>query len=733
MIQTLHILIQGQIQGIGFRPLVSNLAHSLNLTGSIQNIGHGVQIILQGDKKDLFISSLKQNLPPLALIYDIQTSIHSSHPLSSFEILPSLPSDHISIPPIPDLSICQDCTQEILSKNQRRYFYPLINCTNCGPRFSVIKAFPYDRERTSMQAFLMCPECLDQYQDPTHRFFHAQPISCPHCSPKLFWKSQERGDYVLLFEEIAQEIKRGEIVCIQGIGGFHLLCDATNPQSIQAIRKFKDRPHKPLALMCKDIHHAKQYAQISQKEAEILQSKEAPIVLLQAKDEIWGIARDRYGIMLAYTPIHKLLFEFLDVPLVATSANFKQEPIICHPQEARKLTSSLLCHQREIISPIEDSIVQVLSTQDVVVLRHGRGYAPLSFSLKSKISKPLLAMGANQKASFAFAFENLVVFAPYVGDLNHLSIIERYKESIKKMQELYHLQFDEVICDLHPHYESTKLAFEFSPHPIQIQHHYAHTLSVCFEHQIAHEVLSFCFDGTGYGIDGAIWGGEVMLANPHSFERILHFAYFPLLGGEIAIKDIGRNFFALLGDKIPYEQKLSFFIQRGKSPQEVKTLELMRSKRLNSPDTSSVGRIFDAIAWVCGLEFQSYEGESGELIQSLYDEKILESYAFEISQGEIILDIEAIFDDALSRPPSLIASKFLNTLISIITSIASTYPQDVVLCGGVFCNRILSSKVLESLRKQNKKCLIGNKIPPNDNGIAIGQLYYLLQRSHYAR
>ncbi len=726
MKDSLLIFIQGRVQGVGFRPFVSNLATSLGLKGYVKNIGRGVEVLVQGESKEEFLQLLPLQAPPMAHIDKIETRYQNTKESKDFLILNSQSMDKISTPPIPDFALCHDCAKEILDSNQRRFFYPLINCTNCGPRFSVIKAFPYDRERTCMQPFCMCDFCSKQYHQASNRFFHAQAISCPECGPKAFWKGEECRDFVSVFQEMASLIKAGEVLCIQGIGGFHLVCDAGQEKAVDKIRRLKRRPKKPLALMCKDIKQVKQIAHLSPKEEEVLQSKQAPIVLLENREKFKNIALDRYGVILAYTPIYKLLFEFLDHPLVVTSANLKGEPILYQSQKVEELgLPFVFSHQREILQPIEDSLVQVLSTQKIMLLRNARGYAPSVFKLARKIPNAILALGANQKVSFALAFDEWAIVSPYIGDLDNLASFERFKSAIDTMRELYKLEFQEVICDLHPQYKSTELAFELCSSPIQIQHHYAHTLSVCFEHHLHSKVLSFCFDGTGYGSDGKIWGGEVLLADAQGFERILHFKNFALLGGGIATRDIARNFYALLGESVPLEQKQEFFIKRGKSKQDLETLELMQKKGLNSPLTSSVGRIFDALAWVCGLEEQSYEGESGEWIGSLYDERVGQSYGFRIEGEEIVLDILAIYEDAhCGLEPSLIASKFLNALIEIVAKIAELYSYDVVLCGGVFCNKILSSKLLERL----ENCYIGEKIPPNDGSIALGQLYWALQR-----
>lgn len=737
--KTLKILVQGKIQGVGFRPFISNLATSLGLCGYVKNNALGVEVLLQGSKCEEFLKDLPLKAPKISQIQEIITQEIEHPALRGFEILQSERANHYAIPPISDLAICEDCKSELKDLANPRYFYPLINCTNCGPRHSVIRALPYDRERTSMAEFEMCELCQSQYTSPTSRFFHAQPISCPKCSPKMFWGEEVIEDYPKTFSLIASKIKEGEIVLIEGIGGFHLVCDSTNAKSVKKLRDLKNRPSKPLALMCKDINQAREIAYISDQEEKALLSPQTPIVLLKAKKHLEGIAPNlhTYGIMLSYTPIYELLFSFLDIPLVATSANPKGEPILYEREKLDKLsfiTTLSLSHQRKINNPIEDSIIQILSTQDEIVLRNARGYAPTCFVSPQKVPYPILAMGGNQKASFAIAFENLIILSPYIGDLDNLESISRFKQSIQKIQNLYGItRFDEIVADLHPNYESTKIAQELAQDMgsklTQIQHHYAHALSVCFEYKLSEEVLAFCFDGTGFGEDKTIWGGEVLEVGERGYARVAHFKNFKLLGGEVAVRDIERIFLSIAFDYLSKEQNL----KTHKSPQEVATLYQMHQKSLNSPLTSSVGRLFDMVAFMCGLQTQSYEGESGVWIQNLYDESFDSlSYDFYIKEGEIELDFLSIFEDYTKTSKEEIASKFINTLTQIILSISLSQNRKIVLCGGVFCNNILSAKVLEKLRKNGKTCYIGNKIPPNDNGIAIGQLYHSLRRI-YAR
>lgn len=732
--KTLKIQIQGIIQGVGFRPFVSNLAHSLNLCGYVKNNSLGVEVLVQGERCEEFLRTLPQKAPKVAQIQKIDYSKIDSQPYEGFEILQSEEANHYLIPPVLELGICEDCRKELFAKDNPRYFYPLINCTNCGPRYSVIKALPYDRERTSMAKFEMCEKCKEQYTNPRSRFFHAQPISCPACSPKIYWRGEVVADYVEIFKDMALSLREGEILLIEGIGGFHLVCDASNEKTIQKLRELKNRPSKPFALMCKNLEQVREIAFLTPKEEEILLSPKAPIVLLKAKQYLKGIAPNlqTYGVMLPYTPIYELLFSFLHSPLVVTSANPKGEPIIYKREDLSKLayiTTLSLSHQREIDNPIEDSIVQVLSTQEEIVLRNARGYAPTSFRLPYKLQNLLLSLGGNQKANFSIAFEDMVILSPYIGDLDNLESISRFRASIKKFQELYGIKkFEQIACDLHPNYESSKiakdLAEEMGAELVQLQHHFAHTLSVCFEYGISEKILSFCFDGTGYGEDGAIWGGEVLEANKEGFERAAHFRYFKLLGGEVATKDIARNFLSIAFDYLPLEEVQK--LECNKTPQEIATLYQMHQKSLNSPLTSSVGRLFDMVAFMCGLEVQSYEGESGVWLQNLYAEGY-DRYGFAITKNEIELDFLSILKDYKKQSKQEIASKFINTLVEVICTLGMQSKHKIILCGGVFCNNILSAKVLEKLRKNGKTCYIGNKIPPNDNSLSLGQMYYLLK------
>lgn len=740
--KSLKIQIQGKIQGVGFRPFVCNLAHSFNLSGYVKNNALGVEVLIQGNQCAEFLHQLPLQAPEISQIHNIQVIEVEHECCEKFCIKESEGASTNLIPPLPDLGICKACKTDLMDCKNFRYFYPLINCTHCGPRFSVIKSLPYDREHTTMAEFKKCAICKREYDDCTSRFFHAQPISCPECSPKMYWCNEIIKDYSSTFKTIAQKIKEGELVLIEGIGGFHIVCDGNNPNAIQKLRRLKNRPSKPLALMCRDIEHAKEIAFISHFEEELLCSIQAPIVLLKAKKYLDGIAPrlNTYGIMLSYTPIYELLFSFLDSPLVVTSANLKGEPIIFQREQLCKLSFLSvfsLEHQRSIYNPIEDSIVQVIGENDMLVLRNARGYAPLSFRLPNKLKYPLLSLGGNQKANFSLAFEDLLIVSPFIADLDSVESIQRFKESIKKLQKLYGIEhFAKIACDLHPNYHSSKIAKEMAEEMgsevVYIQHHFAHALSVCYEYDLHGDILGFCFDGTGYGEDGIIWGGEILLFNRKSYKREIHFKPFKLLGGEVAIKDISRIFVSIALDYFSFEEVES--LMKNQFSKELKLLYHMHQKSLSSPLTSSVGRLFDMVAYMCGLKSQSYEGESGVVLENLYRKEFEDlRYEFVIHGSEIELDFPSIFIDYQTQSKEKIATKFINTLIEIVFTISMKYEYQIVLCGGVFCNSVLSEKILKRLRKSGRICYIGKKIPPNDNGLSLGQMCYLLEGAEYAK
>jgi len=737
MINTIFVEVKGIVQGVGFRPFVYNLAIKNNLTGWVNNDDRGVNIVLQGSLENIenFLNTLKKSPPPLAKIDSIETKNIKNKNYQKFEIKKSETTSSKTTIISPDMAICDDCIKDINDKNNFRYNYALTNCTNCGPRYSIIKTVPYDRANTSMDRFEMCPKCANEYKDPSNRRYHAQPVSCEKCGPKIALFDNLNN---LLFEDneaiekIALKINQGEIVAIKGMGGFHLICDATNDKTVLSLRKRKNRPSKPFAVMFKDIDQLKNYANITKKEEQIINSKEKPITLVKAKKSSLSsfVAPniDRLGCFIAYTPLHIILFKYLKNPIIATSANLSDEPIIREKDEIIEKLSNvvdyILDYDRKIINSCDDSVVQVVNN-DISILRNARGYAPTSLKIKNKIDKKILALGANQKSTIALAFEDNLVLSPHIADLNSITSIEYFQRTIETFKRFYDFTPDLIVCDKHPTYESTKWALKQNVKVVQIQHHYAHVLSTMAEYNLDEDILAFSFDGTGYGDDKNIWGGEVFLANKKSYKRVNHFNYFRLIGGEKSIKEPRRVALSFLFDNFSLDEILALDnpTTNAFSKNEIKLFHTIWQKGLNAPLTSSVGRIFDAIASLSGiLQKQNYEGETGLQIEQFYNKNIKESYPFSIKNE--IIDIKGAIKEIIKqKDKQQICSKFINMLIDIILTISRKYDLPIVLTGGVFQNKTLLEAVCKKLDDENKKYYYSKKIPLNDGGIALGQLY----------
>ena len=709
-------LINGIVQGVGFRPTVYKIAKELNLKGFVLNSGGGVVIEIEGENKDKFLDTLKQNLPPLAKIETIKFEKLKEKNYSSFEIRYSKNTQKTtSISP--DIAVCEECLKEMFDKNNKRYLYPFINCTNCGPRYTIIKDIPYDRKNTSMKKFKMCDECYKEYTNPLNRRYHAEPISCYECGPKLIIKSPSSKFQVPSnlsdiekIEFIAKKIKEGKIVAIKGLGGFHLVCDATQKKAVNELRKRKKRPFKPFAMMFKDIETIKKYCFLTKEDEKLITSKEKPIVLVKKKIELNGIAPeiDRYGVFLPYTPVHYLLFEFIDFPIVATSANISDEPIIRDSDELIEKLSSvvdyILDNNRDIINACDDSVVQSIE-EEYITMRCARGYAPLNVKCKMKNEKlKILGVGANQKNTISLAFKNKVILSPHIGDLGTIGSLEYFQRTINTFRRLYDFNEDIIICDKHPLYESTKWALKQQKKIFQIQHHFAHALAVMFEYDLKGDFLAFIFDGTGYGDDGHIWGGEVFIVNRNNFKRIHHFREFKLIGGEKAIKNPSNMAVSLLDEE---------FAKNFKNYTLAKNL-----KKATFPLTSSMGRIFDMVAFLGGMiERNEWEGMSGLLVEKYYNPSIKEYIDFEIDKE---IDFFPILNFAAKHKGDfeLISSVLINSIINVIKKISKNYDLPIILGGGVFQNKTLLSLCKERL----KKVYFNKKIPLNDAGVSVGQI-----------
>ncbi len=727
MTKRLQLNIEGLVQGVGFRPFVYVKALEFGLVGFVLNDTAGVEVQIQGEQKNLdaFLYELQNSLPPLARIDKIEKTYIPLKSDEKFIIKKSQNEVEKFSPVLPDMALCDECLQEMRDKNNRRYKYPFINCTNCGPRYSIIKNIPYDRPYTTMAKFKMCEKCQAEYENPLDRRYHAQPISCHECGVRLAYISKDEkllGDEGI--EKIAKLINDGKIVAVKGVGGFHLICDASNPEPVKRLREFKSRPVKPFALMCESLAQARQHVSINNDEKKALESIEKPIVLMRKKpssnicNEV-APQTDRLGIFLPNTPLHILLFDFLKAPIIATSANIKGEPIITSIEQMSEkfgdLLDAVLDYDRDIAHPCDDSVLQIVEGKNVY-LRISRALTPLNIPLSYKSDQNILCVGAEQKNAFAFYFHGRLILSPYIGDMDKVKTYELFVKTVENFKRFYGIKFDEIVHDKHPNYATTKWSKEQGVKSLSVQHHHAHILSVLLDRKMPlnTKVLGVAWDGTGYGDDGTIWGGEFLVCEGREYERVAHFKPFKLLGGDKSIKNINR---------IAY----SMFLDAGvelEEFEELKPLKQMYEKNINSPLCSSVGRLFDAVCYLAtGLKKVSYDGQSGLLLESLYDESIEETYEYEF-QGKAINYDKMLLQMLDERDkPNLIASKFLNTLCEIIIDISNRYKLPLVVGGGVFQNKTL----LELLfKKSSKKVHFPQKFSPNDGGVCVGQLGFAL-------
>lgn len=774
-----RIELTGVIQGVGFRPFVYQLADRYALKGFVLNSSAGVSLEIEGGEPSVeaFLKSLQYELPPLAHIDTIESSEGVYRGYTDFQILQSKSEKEKRALIPPDIATCDHCLQEMQDPTNRRYHYPFINCTDCGPRYSIIETVPYDRPFTSMRFFTMCETCRQEYTDPLNRRYHAQPIGCWECGPGLsLWDNQGSGLRVqhLTFAlatgvsavspqghflppvrasarglEIvniaAKLILDGNILAVKGVGGYHLVCDATNDAAVIKLRERKNRPAKPFAVMVSDLGMAKKFAEINAQEEALLSSRERPIVLVHSRysrGQVFHISSQSdktqntrplsrfvasnlsiIGLFLPYTPLHVLLLKSLNRPLVATSANVTDEPICTDRESLEKLSrvyDFVLDHNREIVNGIDDSVVMVVKDQ-TIILRRARGYAPSSIKLPFKLPQKVLAVGANQKSTIAIGFDNEAILSPHIGDLDTIDSVAYFEKNIQTLQRIYDFTPDIVVHDLHPSYESTKYALDWYKYRQGVQHHYAHILGVMAEKQLMGKVLGVAFDGTGYGDDNLLWGGEFLICDTQGYERIAHFDYFKLLGGAKAIKEPKRVALSLLFECYGDEAiQLNNPATQAFAATELKAHYQAWQKNINTPLTSSVGRLFDAVASLTGVcQVMSFEGESGMLLEELYDASVQGSYPFSIKEGRISF-LEMIEKIVMEPNVNVAVSKFFHTLVEIIDTSHQQYDLPLVLSGGVFQNRVLLGLLLNRI----PDAILPNEIPPNDGGIALGQVMF---------
>ena len=760
----LRVIIRGAVQGVGFRPYVFRLATEMKLPGWVSNAAQGVFIEVEGGKETInqFLFRVQREIPPRAFIQSLEFSFLEPTGFTSFEIRKSDSAGMKTALVLPDISTCPDCLKDIFDPSNRRYLYPFTNCTNCGPRFSIIEALPYDRPNTSMKKFEMCPGCKAEYENPLDRRFHAQPNACPVCGPTLeLWNEKgivvaERHNALLLAGEA---IRAGKIVAIKGLGGFHLMVDACNDEAVRRLRERKHREEKPLALMFPSLEAVKCECHVHEFEMRLLLSPESPIVLLEAKREkenskiASSIAPSNpyLGVMLPYTPLHHIFLQELGSPVVATSGNLSDEPICIDEHEAlirlNGIADIFLVHNRPIVRHMDDSIVRVMMERELV-LRRARGYAPLPIIVGAQDGKPILAVGAHLKNTIALTSGDNVFISQHIGDLETEESLDAFHRVIADFQTLYETKPAQIVCDLHPDYLSSKFARSTGIPILEVQHHYAHIASCMAENQLEGELLGVSWDGTGYGLDRTIWGGEFLLTSKTSFERIATLQSFRLPGGERAIKEPRRIALSILyeifGSDIFHRDDLIPLQTFTRA--ELDVLKQMLMKNVNIPVTTSIGRLFDAVASLIGLrQMVNYEGQAAMELEFLTaGRETEERYSFSIGNKNhetgsetqnlpMIIDwapiIRGILEDIRQNTQiGILSAKFHNTLAEIIVAVAVRVRQNrVVLSGGCFQNKYLTERTVKRLCEEGFRPYWHQRVPPNDGGIALGQVYAALR------
>ena len=747
-----RLFVTGVVQGVGFRPFVYGLAARLDLKGWVCNTSSGVTIEIEGgpDVVREFQISLTRDAPPLARIEQVTAEDLPPDGFTQFDIRDSQPEPGGFQPVSPDICICDDCLRELFDPADRRYRYPFINCTNCGPRFTIIKDIPYDRPQTTMAPFEMCPDCAREYHDPLDRRFHAQPVACPACGPKV-WLEVSRQSPVMGNDAISESIRllsEGNIAAVKGLGGFHLACDATNEAAVAELRRRKGRVDKPFALMMADVATIEHYCHVSPEERALLESRERPIVLLWRREGMPGpIApsvaphQPTLGVMLPYTPLHYLLFaEGTGRPciaLVMTSGNHSEEPIATRNDDAlarlASLADAFLLHDRDIHTRTDDSVVRVFEGRELPI-RRSRGYAP--FPVKLPFNVPcILAVGGELKNTFCVTHDQYAFLSHHIGDMENLETLQSFEEGVAHFESLFRIRPQVIAYDLHPDYLTTRYAGTRAEREgipaVGVQHHHAHIASCLAENGYVGKrpVIGVAFDGTGYGADGAIWGGEFLVADYERFERAAYLAYVPLPGGDAATRKPARIALShLLAAGIPLERDLPPLSVL--SPIEQRVVERQIATGLNSPPTSSMGRLFDAVASIIGLRQDvNYEGQAAIELEAIADPAETGAYTFELVQDSILPHavIRAIVEDyRVGVHRAIIAARFHNGVANLIRDVCARLRQQnglnqVVLSGGVFQNVTLLGKALSVLRSAGFEVFTHRLVPPNDGGIALGQ------------
>jgi len=745
------ISVRGVVQGVGFRPFVYRLAQEYNLKGWVRNTSGNVEIEVEGDGESLekFLSDLEAKAPPMARLEKVEVAFHSAKGYTDFKIYRSLSQKGKYQLVSPDIATCEDCKQEVFSPADRRFRYPFTNCTNCGPRFTIIEDIPYDRPLTTMREFKMCPECQQEYDNPLDRRFHAQPNACPKCGPSLELVDSDGGSIEChdVIKEASALLKAGKVLALRGLGGFQLACDATNEKAVNLLRARKKRLTKPLAVMAATLADVDKHCLVSDEEKKLLQSPQCPIVLMRWKHSSSDISpavapKLKYlGVMLPYTPLHHLLLREAGLPLVMTSGNLSEEPIAKDNDEAlrrlRGIADYFLFHNRDIYARYDDSVYLVEDKPRAI--RRARGYAPYPIFLPIK-SKQILACGAEEKNTFCLTKDEHAFISQHIGDMENEETLEHFENTIGLYKKLFRVEPEVIAYDMHPEYLSTKYALrvgqELGLEMVPVQHHHAHIVSCLVENRVKGPVIGVAFDGTGYGADGTIWGGEFLLADWRSFQRVGHLEYVPLPGGAAAIKKPYRMALSYLYTLLGEDLSLEGLPLSKLNPGEVDIVKQQIKRGINSPLTSSVGRLFDGISALAGVRGEiDYEAQAAIELEMLAPDESGEGEAYPFSiveeQGIKVVklgeSVSSVVQDIRGQVPApVISVKFHRTMAQIVVEMCKAIAREnginkVALSGGVFQNWLLLKLAVSALHKEGFTVLTHCLVPCNDGGVSLGQ------------
>ncbi|MCD4679639.1 MAG: carbamoyltransferase HypF [Bacteroidales bacterium] len=752
MLQTYNIQVKGLVQGVGFRPFIYKLALRYKLKGSVENRNDGVVIKVNNRTFkhsnnriiEEFIQTIKEEAPLASNIVSVSYEITDQELFSDFRIIKSTNTSEEITEISPDIAVCDECLED-MQLQENRINYPFINCTNCGPRFTIIKDLPYDREKTTMHPFIMCEKCRKEYSDIMDRRFHAQPVACKNCGPQyeLITKNNRIHDPETILQTTCKLLEEGKIIAMKGLGGFHMACDALNEESVKKLRKSKNRDGKPFAVMFADIEKLKEFTQLNSAEELSIKSWRRPIILLHEKKKLAhsvSVGFSTVGAMLPYMPFHYLLFEKLKLPaIVLTSGNISDEPILIDNDDAEKkllgISNALLIYNRKIYNRTDDSVAFIINNTERLI-RRSRAYAPSPVRMNMDVDG-IMASGAELVNCFCVGKGNQAILSQHIGDLKNIETLDFYINTIEQFKKLFRVTPNLLVHDMHPDYLSSKHFQGLDGKKISVQHHHAHIASCMAEHHLDEKIIGVALDGVGFGDDNNIWGGEFFVCDLNEYKRITHFDYVPMPGGDMATKEPWRMAVAYLYKYYGREfLKNNFQFLKKRNPNDIEMLLMAIDKNINCPLTSSAGRLFDAVSALINLcTFSTFHAEAPMRLETIADKNIIDSYEFQLNSTiQLNKTFNKIIED-LSKNihVSVISAKFHNTIINIIFAVASKIRDDykinkIALSGGSFQNRYISEKVEKLLTQNNFQVYTQCTVPSNDGGIALGQLAIAAKR-----